>query len=263
MKKSMVALILAVGVVSQAGSVFAEEAHVDPLKRNLIFVEGMAEITVPINAFSLVFGFDIDKISFNDARSDSERIIEKISSNIRAMDIPNVEIIRGWDLVKQAKVSFMSKGRKISNRVTVKVVDFPAGKMHELIARMIDDSLAVDNAVFLEDVDIYVTEEIQNQKKQEVLTEALKTLKANAERSAEALGSKVAGPKRVFISSAEHVGSVMPVSEDRLYDYELASEQKGHKRSSLVSINKGFKVRAQIVDNIKISAQVTGIYEIA
>lgn len=236
-------------------SAVAQDQHFDPMERNLIFVEGEAEITIPINGFSLTFAFDIDKSSFDEASQESARIIDKISAQAKALGLSDVEIIKGWDVVKQAKISFASKGRKISNRLSVRVLNFPAGQLHELIAKMIDQSLSADGSVALEEVNIFISEELENQKKEEVSTKALKALDSNAARIASALGRKLIAPKRVFVTSEEEIYRDESLHEAKYYDQSLLSR-------SPISIQKSFKVEAQIVDHMKLSAKVSGIYQI-
>lgn len=101
----IIAMILFVGV----GPILAEEAHFDPLERNLIFIEGDATITVPVNGFRLTFGFDVDKGSFAEANRESTRIIDQISANVKGLGLSNVEIIKGWDVLRQARISFGQK----------------------------------------------------------------------------------------------------------------------------------------------------------
>lgn len=242
-------------------SVCAQEVHYDPLARNLIFVEGEAELTVPINAVDLEFGFDIDKSSFVEAEQESARIIEQITMNAASLKLGHVELLKGWDLVKQAKISLSTKGRKISNRLTLRITDFPEEKLHELIAAVIEKTLSVSGSIQLENVRVFVSEEIENQKKEEVVTEALKTLQSNALRAAQTLNRTLSAPKRVFVTSE---AAVAAKEEDRFYDYSSGLQEGFLSRSkSPVSYQKSFKVQAQIVDHLKISAKVSGIYELS
>lgn len=258
MKKFVLAVMLFAFGFS-TGAVLAEETHYDPMARNLIFVEGKAETTIPVNGFSLTFGFDIEKGSFADASSYSNGIVDRISAGVKALNLTSIEIIKGWDIVKRAKISIGAKGKKISNVLTVRVLDYPQGKLHELIAAIIDKSLAVDPAIALENIKVFVSEDIENKKKEELVDEALKALKSNASRAAEAVGRKLSAPKRIYISSEQDVYK-SEESYDRLYpSYEMPASPP-IKRA--ISIQKSFNVSAEIVDHMKMSATVFGVYEI-
>lgn len=257
MRGTIFFIILTVLSFTVSVTILAEETHFDPFARNFIFVEGESEITVAVNGFRLTFGFDIDKASFSEASHESARIINAINAEVKNLGLSNVEIIKGWDILRQAKISIGAKGRKISNKVTIQVINYPQGKLHELIAKIIDTSLAVDPAVALENIDVFISEEVENKKKEEVVTGALKALQSNAVRAAEAVGKKLSAPKRIFITNQEIYDLSEAYEKDRYY-----KEERKMALSSLVSIQKSFKVEAQIVDNMKLKAKVAGIYEV-
>lgn len=256
--KRIVIFTVCLAVMVFAAAASAEETcqQYDPLKRNLIFVEGEAEITVPVDGFSLMFDFDIEKAAFKEASTASNQIVDSISDNIKGMGLSNVEIIKGWDIVKQGKIAIGDKGRKISNRLVVRVFGYPKGELHDTIAEIIDKSLAVDKAITLKSIEVLISDDVENKKKEEVLSAALKALQSNAKCAADALGAKLTGTKRVFITNEEEVYKL----EGQSWDARYAPEQVLSK--SVVSIQKSFRVNAEIVDNIKFIARVSGIYEV-
>lgn len=77
------------------------------------------------------------------------------------------------------------------------------------------------------------------------------------ENSTQELGRNLSAPKRVFVTSE----SVGVLDESLAYGEKLFAEQ-GYLAKDLVSIRKSFKVRAEIADHVKITGQVTGIYQI-
>lgn len=244
--------VLLLGSISTA---VAEECDYDPLERNLIFVEGEAEITVPVDGFSLAFSFDVDRAAFGDASKESNKIADKIAAQIKELGLSNVEIIKGWDIVKQAKISIGAKGRRLSNRLVVRVLDYPQGKFHDLIAEAIDRTIAVDSSIALEDVSILISEAKENKKKEEVLVEALKALQSNAKSAAQALGRVLSQPKRIYISSEQGTYK----SEESLYQ---SRGDREYLAKSFASIQKSFRVKSEIVDNVKLTAKVHGIYQL-
>ncbi|MEI8176174.1 MAG: hypothetical protein WCG78_04845, partial [Candidatus Omnitrophota bacterium] len=166
--------------------------------------------------------------------------------------------VKGWDVMRQAKISFGSKGRKLFNRVTVEAVNFPEGKLHELIATIVDMSLSVSDLVSLENASVFVTDDVESKKKEEVLALALKALGSNATKSAEALNRKIIAAKRVFVTNEHRVGATMD-----MMDAGIACEKSMRQElSSVINVQKSFRVDAQIVDQIKLTAKVAGVYQV-
>lgn len=233
-----------------------EAAEYDPLKRNLVFVESDADVTIPVNMFKLRFGFDIQKATFAEAEEESARVIKAVSDAVAKLGLPNVEIIKGWDILTQAKISVGMTGRKIENRLTVKVSDFPNDKMHELIAKIVDLSLGVNKDIYFEEIEVGVTDSVETGTRETLIMDALRKLKANAEKAAETQGSKVIASKRIFVMD-ENAPAARMASGDMMY--AAAPEMM---RKSFVSVQKGFTVQAQVTDHIKMTAKASGIYEI-
>ncbi|MFH1776734.1 MAG: SIMPL domain-containing protein [Candidatus Omnitrophota bacterium] len=234
-------------------SVFADKECVDadPLKRNLIFAEGNAEIVIPISNFEIRFGFDVQKGSFDEASRESNQIFDKIEKEVKGLGLSDIEVIRGWDVLRQAKISIGAKGKKISTKVAIKVMNCPKGELHSVIAQVIDKALAIDSAIVLENIKVFISEEIEQQKKQEVIEKAIKELNANAIRMATALGKTIVAPKRVYAASE----NIEKMDFEKLYFEESLS-------GKLFDVRKSFKVEAEIVDHVKISATVAGVYQI-
>lgn len=245
-------VFLAALLFSVSNPAQALEPEPDPMARNLIFVDGKAEVTVPVNGFDLIFGFDIEKGSFAGSERSSRDVIEKIKKDVQTLKLTNVQFLQSWDLVKQAKISFSTKGRKISNQLTVRVTDFPAGKMHELIAKIIDLSLEADSNLALEDVKVFLTNESEVAAKKAATEQALANLQANAAKTAEKIGRQLTDPKRIFVTS----------------DYQVIQADGGPHQAEMmrmanfVSVQKSFRIEAQIIDTMTVSSQVSGIYEL-
>lgn len=239
------------------GTAAAQEAPAtyDPLSRNLIVAEGESRVTVPVNAFDAVFDFDVEKATFADAQKESERIASIIEVNTKDLGLQNVEVLKGWDLIRQGRISFTSKAKKLSNVVTVRVTDFPKGKLHEFIAAITDRALSADGAVALKNIRVYLTETVENERRIEASNQALKALQVNADRMAGSLGRKVKAVKRVYPS----VMQARAAMEDK---YKMESYGVMSEMQSVVSIQKSFKVESEVTDHLEISAAVSGLYEI-
>jgi len=256
MKKIVLIAVSFMFIIISGREALPAQNEVDPLERDLIFVEGRAEIDVPVDGFSLTFTFNIDKGSFGDASSESNRIADAVAYNIRSLGLANTQVIKGWDIVKQSMISVGAKGRKISNRIVIKVFDYPQGKLHETIARAIDKGLAVDSAIALEDIKIIVSDNLENKKKEEALSQALKALQSNAVRAAEAVGKNIVTAKRIFITNDQNAYQAESMS------YDAMSYKGAPLVRSAVSVQKSFRVESEITDQVKITATVSGVYQI-
>lgn len=257
MKRSVLVITFMAVCLCLAQAGVCENSDYDPFKRNLIVVEGQAEMSVPVNEFKLTFGFDLQRATFSEAEEESSRIIDAMDSKVKVMGLKDYEIIKGWDIVKQAKISLGQSGSKLSNEVIIKVKDFPLDKLHQLITGIIDKSLAISKDVYLKNVEVGLSEELENSKKEEVMATALKTLKSNAEKVAQSQGLSIVTPKRIYATSNQAVVNQM-VADKRYgssYD-EMALER------SVVSIRKGFVIRSEITDHITLAINVSGVYEI-
>lgn len=255
MKGALALFGFALIIVLCVQETYGETLEFDPLKRNLIVAEGEASLSVPINEFRISFTFDIEKGSFDEARIESKRISERIGQVLKELNIPRSEVVEGWNLIKESKISFGSKGRKLSNIITITVEDIPKGKLHEFLGKIIDNVLAIDRSIVLDDIEIDITDAIDRAKKQEALSKAVEALESNAMKIAQSLGRKISSPKRVFVSSRE---SLEKIGKSESYDYSYSFTQEYAKPV----FRKGFKVKGQIVDHIYITANVIGIYEI-
>lgn len=251
---------LALILISQTIYVFAEE--IDPLKHQLIVAEGEADLAVAVNQFKISFDFDVERATFDEARMYSKRVIERMGMVLKELNIPQTKIVEGWDLIKESKISFGTKGRRLSNSVTLTVDDVPAGKLHEYLSKTIDAVLAVDAAIVLDQIDVDITDSLERAKKQEVLGKAVSALETNASKIAQSLGRKILAPKRVFASSGESLQAAdKPAAYSSSYSSSSYYSEAGisHKKPLF---RKGFRVRGQVVDHIYLTANVVGVYEI-
>lgn len=238
----------------------AEEYNYDPMQRNLITVQGESKIVVPVNAFDILFDFDMEKGSFTEASQESQRVINTIQSSLADLEPAKIEIIKGWDLVKQGTISFGSKGKKISNIIKLRVTEFPNEKLHEYIATILDKSLPVNSGLIVKGVEVYLTEEVENAKKEELLEQAIRKLESNSARIAKGLGKKITAAKRIYVKVTEKSDP----QENYLSYHSSMKEKVMYERSSLsdVSIRKRFRLQADIEDHIEMTSSIFGIYEI-
>ncbi len=236
-------------------TVHAQELQTfDPLARNLIYVEGEAKITVPVDSFSISFDFDVERPSFEEARKESEAIAAKVEESLKGLSFKKIEVIKGWDLIKQNRISLTSKAKLLSNVLRIHISGFPEGKLHESVALAVDHSIAVSGALGLRSVEVDLSDELEQTKKGEVISKALQTLDVNAKSIASGLGKKVVSVKRAFISNEQN----MPQTTEAYDGYAF----KQARFSSPIVIQKSFKVAAQVPEAMEIHSQVSGTYEI-
>ncbi len=164
--------------------------------------------------------------------------------------------------MRQEKISFGAKGRKISNSLSVRVVGFPEGKLFDWITKIIDNSLAVDTALSLDDVEVFLSPAIEEKKRAEVTIQAVKNLQANATAAIEAMNKTMTSAKQVFITGSDNQPDPVYRHDYRMKSTMLSKEAAGSLSQS-VNIQKSFKVRAQIAYQIRLNAVVSGVYEMS
>ncbi len=123
-----------------------------------------------------------------------------------------------------------------------------------MIATIIDKGLAVSPLVALNDVQVFVSSDLELKKKAEVSAQALKVLESNAIRTATTLGRKIVAPKRIFVNEEDIFGKNMVKDEPQYLDYSATKR--------FISIQQSFRVEAQIVDKMSMLVKVYGIYQI-
>lgn len=253
-------VMLAIVFLLLSHTAFAQEQQnqtFDPLKRNLIFVDGQAEVTVPVNGFSLTFHFDVNKGSFDESRQESQKIIDNIKLSLDQLGIKDYELIQGWDMVRQSKISLSSKGRKITNNVIVKVKNFPRGQLYSQVAALIDRIITANDSMELVEINVFVTEENEQKARQDVLAKAVQNLDRNAAQIAQSLGRKMTSVKRIYTAQG---GSI---DRGQMYqEMDGLHKERSFLAQNFISVQKSFKVPAEITDSFKFTASVSGIYEV-
>lgn len=260
MTPKIAVLLASIVCVASATDCFAQSEEFDPFKRNLIVVEGEADLPVDVNEFDIKFSFDIERSTFDEARIGSKALVREIKRVIDNQGIPKNLVIESWDLIKQSKIALGTKGRRISTNVTINVKDVPEGKLHEYVGKIIDAVLWVDRNIVLDNVSVNMTNETEKAKKQEALEKAVKVLEENAQKVAQSLNRKIKVQKRIIASSRQSLEKTGIDESDRSYSsYSSSSSYAGLSESVF---KKAFRVRGDVVDHIYITAHVVGVYEI-
>ena len=219
----------------------------------LIYVQGSASRSVPVDGVRLLFTFSVEKGTFAEARSAGQEIIEAIRKSLADLKGPTVSFIQGWDLLKQAKISLNTKGRRVDHNVVVELEAVPAGRLHELVAQVIDRSLAVGGKLELRRIDVYLTKAKEQEMRAALFQEATQHTVQEAQGIAKAAGVQPVGPRYLFATS--EVASHTDLQEQV---YGTAGQQF---LSSIV-VRKSFKVEADVPDQLELSVSVVGAFEI-
>ena len=253
-------VILSVFVLSflAAGGGLAEERRDGHRDKNLIYVEGQAKNAVEVNAFHVNLDFDLEKGSFDETRQSSQKVVDKIKANVDALGFKSVQYIQGWDLLRQAGISLSSKGKKVSNRLTIEVADFPQGRLFDAMAKVVDAGIGADPAVTVTSVNVFLTDDLESKTRQQSLKEALSDLNQNAVQAAGALGRTIQSPKQIFTTNEQNLEQ----GQEGLRDVHSWSSFSDSKMKGIVSFQKSFKVDAQISEQINVVARVAGYFEL-
>ena len=242
-------------VFGVTNSAWAHEATLTKDSPKLIYVQGEASRSVPVDGARLTWTFPTEKGSFTDAGEAGRAIVDQIQKNLGELQGPNVSVIYGWDLLRQSKISWSTKGRRVDHKLVVELETIPPGKLHELVAQAIDRSLQTSDKLELEHVEVYLTDAKEQEAKTALFKEASKIALANAQGIASAFGSQLVGPRYVFASSN--------VSTDpRHLDSNGYASQAEAAASYSLSLKKSFKVNADLPDRMELSVSVVGAFEI-
>jgi hypothetical protein len=221
----------------------------DPLDRNLIFVEGSASQTVAVSGFKIEADFNESKRTFLLASQSSFDIISEIQGVLTSAGLTSVKVSKGWDLVKQNTLSFESKAKKISNKITISVNNYPEGELHQTIAKVLDLTLKASNKITIKNIEVFLSEETEKEVKEKLTLNAISEMTKSAEAIAASLGKKSVEAKRVFYHT-------------NIPNRNYHNESYSGIIKSKVSYNRKFKVNSEIVDQIKLKSSVSGTFQI-
>ena len=253
MKKiGIAALALGVGLVFGASPLcWARESDKEDPK--VICTQGEATRSIPVDGVRLFFRFPVEKGSFDDARRSGDELVAKIRSGLGALPVEKTEIIHSWDLVRQAVLSWGTKGKRIDHNFAVELEGIPAGKLHEIVAQVVDRSLPVYDKLELERIEVYLREPTEQAARGSLYREAAKVALANAKGVAEASDVRLVGPRAFFTNS-----NVASLTEANVrYKSGLLSEA-----ASSFDVRKSFKVRGDVPAELDLSVSVVGVFEI-
>ena len=118
-------------------------------------------------------------------------------------------------------------------------------------------SLQASDKLELERIEVFLTDKKEAEARLALLAEAAKDAKARAEQAASATGVELSGP--YYLWTASETGSPMEQdSESRSY----APKRMMLGAQSLVSIQKSFKVSADVPDQLELKVSISGAFEV-
>lgn len=221
----------------------------------LIYAQGEASQSVPADAVRLIFQFPIEKGSFEEARQTGDMLIEKVRQELSSLQGVKVSIIHSWDLIRQALISWGTKGKKIEHRFAVELEGIAPGKLHEMVSLAIDRSLPVYDKLEMEQIEVYLQEATEEAAKAALYEKAAKSALRYAQGMAQAAGAQLAGTRYLFASS-QVVSQTEPERYSRMFSEDSAALRRG------IEIRKSFKVRGDVPDELELSVSVVGAFEI-
>lgn len=246
------AIALAPGVVN-AG--WAHEAVLTKDSPKLIYAQGEASRSIPVDGVRLLFRFPIERGSFEEAGHSGQSVVETIRKQLASLEGAKISIVHGWDLLKQALISWGTKGKRIDHNFAVELEEIASGKLHELVAQVIDRSLQTNDKLELERIEVYLTDSTEQKAQAALYQEAAQVALANAQGIAGATGAQLVGPRYLFATSGVE-------SQTAPRDSDYLSEAIEKKMYRSIEVRKSFKVRGDVSDHLDLSVNVVGVFEI-
>ena len=248
------ALVMAVAAPSSSG--FAQEETHAKKQPKLVFAQGEAKQTVAVDGVRLFFKFPTEKGSFVEAGKDGQAVIDAIRGRLTNLGGAVLSTTHGWDLLKQAKISFSTKGRRIDHDLVVELTQVPSGQLHALVAKVIDESLQASDKLELERIEVFLTDVKEAEVRLALLAEASKDAKARAEQAVSATGVELSGPYYLWTTS--ETGS--PMEQDSGSGFYKSKRMA--LAAEFVSVQKSFKVSADVPDQLELKVSISGAFEI-
>ena len=237
----------------------AQMPFADDLNKSLVYLDSSAETTVPVDRFTLTFGFDSDAGSFTAASADADRIIAAIRTEIEKTGLKSVRIYKGWDMFKQAKVSTSGSGARLSLQIILEVVRFPESKLFETMSVLVDKCLEINKNIVFREVSVGLTDETRHKLGRELLQAALAGLKDKAELARDSAGGRSVKMRKIFLQQPGQAAGEIAWAANAMYD-KYAPAMRPYES---LSFQPGFRVQAEVSDHVTLSVSLSGVYEIA
>lgn len=215
-------------------------------------VQGDASVSVAADAVRLSFSYPTEDRTFEETAAEGKGIADKIQEAITKDPSLKVKPIYGWDLIRQAKISWGQKGRTINQKISFEVENIPAGKLHKNVAAFIDGALKVNDKIQLDAVEVYLSEEAGLKARESAIKVAAKRAHGQAKLLAEAMSVQL-GPLR-FISTG-----MQAMANGRAAGGDYMAERMSFSK---MEVRQSFKVPAEVTDMLEIKVSLWAVYEI-
>lgn len=255
MRVSHVALIVGLMVFGIAGVSWAHEGLTKESPK-LIYTQGKATRAVPVDGVRLIFKFPVEGGSFEAAGQAGRTLVEGIRQRLGSLEGAKLSVVHSWDLVRQATISWGTKGKRIDHNFAVELEGIAPGRLHALVAQVIDQALQAHDKVELERIEVYLTEAAEAAARAALHQEAAKTALASAQGIAAASGAQMIGPR--YLAAGSELSSPTAAGPSGYFSSERLMKQS----LSEMEIRKSFRVRGDVPDQLDLSASVVGAYEI-
>lgn len=255
LKKLGLVVGLALGSIALTWAAENFHGEVHPKDRKLIFVEGKSSLTEFMNAVKLSFKFTTEKDSFEEAAKTGENIVKKMQEV--AGKIGQARVIYGWDLLKQSRISWGEKGRKITQTVQVEVENIPQGKLFTVLPHLIDTILPISSSLELESITTYITAALEQDIRTRLYSQAVALAQKQAKTIADSSDGKLVGPYRIFANNnLSHATRDVYASQD-FFDGNVEGI-----RTAAIQLHRSFKLETEIQDSAEYSTTILGAFEI-
>ena len=235
---------------------FAHEATLTKDSPKLLYAQGEASRSVPVDGVRLTFTFTTEAGSFLEADRARQEIGEKIRQQLVTLQGPKVSLAFGWDLIRQGKLATEGSGRRLEHTLSVELEAIQAGQLHTLVAEALDRCVQIHKKLELERMEVYLTPSKEQELKAVLFKEAGTAALANAQAMAEGSGAKLSGPRFLVANTALPQSALQ---EGGLRGVEALASQALTKSFSL---QKSFKVRTEVPDQLEVSVSVVGVFEL-
>ncbi len=247
MKTFMRYFSVAILVLSGLGASALEEKDA-----RAIHVTGEASVTVPVDAVRITFIFPSESGTFEESHAEGKSLFDKIREAVPLGEPLKLETVYGWDLLRQSKISWGQKGRRINQKMTISVEGIPKGELHAFLAKTIDDVLRVDGKIELESIEVYLTDAAEEKAKVGLWKLAARKAKIQAKEMADAMGAQLGAVR--FISNAPGMSDNGQGRDGKMYSM---SGEMGSLR-----VRQSFKVPTEVPDFIESGVRVWAAYDI-
>ena len=160
----------------------------------VIAVPGSATKVVTTDELSISFDVSTESASFSGAKSEADTLVASVKDELEHDYPGRVHVSSQINVLKQKKISWSSKAKKLDHRVTVTIGGFQKDLPDQAV-RVLDKLLALDPRLELTDMEGRLSEDKTAQVRAELLTAALQDAYRRASALAEEAGQRISAPR--------------------------------------------------------------------